>query len=52
MTWDDLVKKYFPEASDDECDYILWEKTCYPMGEVEVIEKQIEEYKDKINTAF
>jgi len=26
----DCVKYYFPEKSDKEADYILWEKTCFP----------------------
>lgn len=53
MTWNDLIRKYIPKASDDECDYILWEKTCFPMGEYDVIEKQIQEYKNNIiKTAF
>lgn len=30
MTWKEAIKYYFPNAEDDECDFILWEKTCFP----------------------
>lgn len=26
----DLVRKVFPEAADDECGWLLWNKTGYP----------------------
>ena len=29
-TWADIVRRYFPTATDDEVHYILWEKTGYP----------------------
>lgn len=45
MTWRDLVRKYFPNASDEECDFILWNRTAFPFASVDIIEKQIKEYK-------
>lgn len=30
MTWLELVKHYFPDATDDQADYILWEYTGFP----------------------
>ena len=30
MTWLELVREYFPDATDEEADYILWEKTGFP----------------------
>jgi len=30
MTAGDIVREYFPDATDDECEFILWEKTGYP----------------------
>lgn len=45
MTWIDLVRKYFPNATDEEADFILWEKTCFPFGNVSQVEKQIKEFK-------
>ena len=47
MTWRDLVLKYFPNISDDEIKFILWEKTCYPFGDIEIVEKQIKQYKEE-----
>lgn len=48
MTWRDLVRKYFPNASDEECDFILWERTAFPVSSIETIEKQIIEYRNNI----
>ena len=45
MTWVELVKKYFPNASEEEIDFILWEKTCFPMGSAEEVEKQLKKLK-------
>ena len=47
MTWKDLVRSYFPEASDDECDYILFNETAFPMGGLETVVKQLEELKER-----
>ena len=30
-TWGDLVREYFPDASDEEVGFILWEKTGFPV---------------------
>lgn len=30
MNWLELVKQYFPDATDEEADYILWEHTGFP----------------------
>ena len=43
--WGDLVLKYFPNATEEEMDFILWEKTCYPFGTADQVEKQILEFK-------
>ena len=43
MTWIELVKKYFPNISDEEADFILWEKTAFPMGGLEMVEEQLKE---------
>lgn len=29
-TWVELVREVFPDATDDEADYILWEHTGFP----------------------
>ena len=43
MTWKDLVRKYFPNASDEECDFILWERTAFPLAGAKTVEEQIKE---------
>lgn len=45
QTYEDLVRRYFPDATDDEVGFILWEKTCFPFGTAEHIEEQILEFK-------
>lgn len=49
MTWYDLVRRYFPNASDELCEYILWEETCFPVGSVEDVERQIRELRASCN---
>lgn len=44
LTCLDFVRKYIPGISDEYADFILWEKTCFPMGDKETIEKQIKEF--------
>ena len=29
-TYGDIIKEYFPDASDEFCEFVLWEKTEYP----------------------
>lgn len=41
MTWSDLVRKYFPTATDRDADFVLWEHTCFPMGSAEDVEEQL-----------
>ncbi|WP_433956968.1 hypothetical protein [Cytobacillus horneckiae] len=44
LTWNDLVRKYMPNASDSVCNFILWEKTAFPLASPEYIERQIENH--------
>jgi len=57
MTWIELVKEYFPDASDKECDAILWGETGFPDfwnipedGDTPeaCCRKQLQQLKDKI----
>lgn len=43
MTWQDLIRKYIPDASDKLCEFILWEKTAFPVAGFETVERQIQE---------
>jgi hypothetical protein len=45
MTWLDLVRKYFPDATDEEADYILWGQTAFPFAGGKHIEMQIKKYR-------
>jgi hypothetical protein len=51
MTWNDLVRKHFPEADDKFCEYVLWEHTPFPVvQDVEIIEPliiKLTKYKKK-----
>jgi hypothetical protein len=37
----DLVRRFFPEATDEECDFWLWETTCYPFGSILAVARQL-----------
>jgi len=47
MTWYDLVRKYFPDADNEFCEFVLWEKTCFPVCGPEKVEKQLRELAEK-----
>jgi len=40
-TWHDLVRLRLPQASDDECDYVLWNQTCFPFGGAQRVWHQV-----------
>ena len=48
MTWIDLVRKHIPDVTEEQADFILWEKTAFPLASVEVVEKQIQEHKKEV----
>lgn len=33
-TYADVIRAAMPDASQDECEWVLWERTPYPMGHV------------------
>jgi hypothetical protein len=42
MSWAECIRYYRPDWSDEQCDYFLWNETCYPFdGETTL--KQINE---------
>lgn len=48
MTYYDALRYFNPHWSDDECEYYLWEKTCYPFS-VEILIKQLnKEFYEKV----
>ena len=44
-TWLDLVREYFPTATDEQADQILWEHTGFPMDRIEAIREQLEAHR-------
>lgn len=56
ITFGEVVREYFPGASDDYVDFILWEKTGYPgfwnipedgLTVEECLRTQLQRLKDK-----
>jgi hypothetical protein len=45
--WGDLVRQYKPNATAEEIDFILWEHTCYPFGNEEMVRKNLKELYKK-----
>lgn len=35
-----VIQYYFPDKSDEECDYLLWAETCFPFSN-EIMMEQI-----------
>lgn len=57
MTFKDAVLEYFPDASEEEVEFILWEKTGFPCfwdipkdgnTEEECLRKQLLEFKESL----
>lgn len=45
----ELVRKHIPCATDDYCEYVLWEKTAFPLASAETINGQIIEYAAELS---
>ena len=41
MTLSGLVRAYWPSATDDDCEFVVWNLTPYPAGTVAQIESAI-----------
>lgn len=59
LTFGDVVKEYFPDATPEAVDYILWEKTGFPAfwnigvdGDTpeECLRKQLKDFQDEIKS--
>lgn len=47
MSWNDIVRKHFPNADDNYCEFILWEYTPFPVSQdAEEIERLIIKLKN------
>jgi hypothetical protein len=49
MNWVELVQQHWPNISPEDANELLWNATCFPMGDVETIEQQIKEAYRKGN---
>ena len=49
MNWIELVKKHWPNISNEGANDILWNATCFPMGSAELVEEQIKEGLSKLD---
>ncbi len=56
-TFAEVVREYFPDANDDEVEFILWGKTSFPSfwripedgaSPEECLRKQLQEFKDSL----
>ena len=44
-TFYDLVREVFSGATDEECEFLLWENTAFPFCDIEHVKKQLLELK-------
>lgn len=49
-TWIDAVRRWFPNATDDFCDYVLYERTAFPCCDGETVFRQIAEFAETLKT--
>jgi len=42
MTWLELARFYFPDCTDDQLGYVLWEFTAFPLAGVAHVAKQLD----------
>ena len=42
----DLIKYFSPNITDEEADFLLWERTCFPFSLEETIKQLNEIFKD------
>ena len=46
-TYQDLVREYFPKATDEEVEFILWEKTAFPFASEATLREQLALFRDR-----
>jgi len=46
MPFIDWVKHFKPDWTDEECEFYLWEYTCFPLHFAETIKQLNEQLKD------
>jgi len=43
MNWVDLVQQHWPGISAEDANDVLWNATCFPMGDAAMIEEQVKQ---------
>ena len=56
-TWTEMVRRVSEEyglgpPSDDEADFVLWEKTAFPFAPPDHVERQVREFMERAVPAF
>lgn len=49
MTWNELVREYIPDADEALANYILWNETSFPLGEVDEIRLHVAQFACNLN---
>lgn len=46
MSWNELIRYYFPGATDEYCDYFLWCETPFPFDNEAVLDVIFKKYEN------
>lgn len=49
MSWVEVMRKYNPDITEKEANYILWNETCFPFDD-EIAFSQVHQYFKSLNT--
>lgn len=52
QSWENYIRGYNPNMSSEDCNYILWEHTAFPMGGIKETENQIDEVMAKLKSGM
>jgi len=47
MSWHGVIRHYWPDASDEHCEFVLWECTCYPFDTKTALKQLFDLYKEE-----
>lgn len=50
MNWHDVVRYYNPTATDKECEFILWEETCFPFDHTITLKQIFDFFTNTLNS--
>ena len=52
MTWLEMVKEVWVNASENEAEVLLWECTCFPFGDAGAVKEQLISLYERSNGSF